>query len=164
MTDIASGIAMGLVATAAIDAWALVLSRAFGIRSLDFCLLGRWGLHMLDGVFVHQNIARSAAKPRECAVGWLAHYSIGVAFALVFVLLASAGWLARPTLLPALLFGLITVIVPMTTLQPALGMGLASSKTPHPGRARVRSLMTHAVFGVGLYLGAMVLMALRGAV
>src|SRR4051812_6187825 len=33
---------LGVGATLAIDLWALLLRRGFGIRSLDYCLLGRW--------------------------------------------------------------------------------------------------------------------------
>jgi hypothetical protein len=82
---------------------------------------------------------------------------IGVTFALLFVLLASGSWLARPTLLPALAFGIATVLVPFFTMQPSFGLGVAASKTPHPNRARLKSLMTHSVFGVGLYVCAYVL-------
>jgi hypothetical protein len=32
-----------------------------------------------------------------------------------------------------------------------LGLGMAASRTPNPLRARLKSLMTHIVFGVGLY-------------
>lgn len=94
-------------------------------------------------------------------VGWATHYLIGTTFALVFVLLVSERWLARPTLLPALIFGAATVIVPFFTMQPSFGLGIAASKTPHPNRARLKSLMTHTVFGVGLYLCAALLSAVR---
>jgi hypothetical protein len=40
--------------------------------------------------------------------------------------------------------------------QPGLGAGIAASKTPKPNVARLRSLMAHAVFGLGLYLSALV--------
>ena len=86
--------------------------------------------------------------------GWLVHYTIGVVFALVFVALASTDWLTRPTLLPAFLYGVATVVFPLFIMQPALGFGIAASKTPHPAQARMKSLMTHIVFGVGLYLCA----------
>ena len=33
-----------------------------------------------------------------------------------------------------------------------MGAGIAASRTPKPGVARLRSLMAHASFGVGLYL------------
>ena len=34
---------------------------------------------------------------------------------------------------------------------------LPGAKTPHPNRARLKSLMTHTVYGIGLYLWAFVL-------
>jgi hypothetical protein len=34
-------------------------------------------------------------------------------------------------------------------------VGVASSRTPRPAQARLKSLMTHSVFGVGLYLSAL---------
>jgi hypothetical protein len=154
---IVDAILIGLGATLVIDLWALFLERAFSIRSLDYCLLGRWVLHMPQGTLVHRNITATPAKPHECKVGWTTHYLIGTAFALVFVLLASDSWLARPTLLPALAFGIATVVVPFFTMQPSFGLGVAASKTPNPNRARLKSLMTHTVFGVGLYVSALLL-------
>jgi hypothetical protein len=161
MLYILEAVLMGVGATLLIDLWALVLRRAFSVRSLDYCLLGRWVLHIPRGVVKHDNIAAAAPQPHECTVGWATHYLIGTAFAIVFVLLVSEGWLARPTLLPALAFGAATVVVPFFTLQPSLGLGIASAKTPHPNRARLKSLMTHSVFGVGLYVSAALLSAIR---
>ena len=148
---------VGLGATLLIDLWALFLRRAFSIPSLNYCLLGRWVLYIPGGKIVHESITATPQKPHECIVGWIAHYMIGVTFALLFVLLASGSWLARPTLLPALAFGIATVLVPFFTMQPSFGLGVAASKTPHPNRARLKSLMTHSVFGVGLYVSAYVL-------
>ena len=153
-SQILSSVAIGLGATLVIDLWALFLRRAFAVRSLDFCLLGRWVLHMPRGRIVHDSIATAASQPHECKVGWISHYTIGATFAVAFVSVAHPSWLARPTLLPALAFGVATVLVPFLTLQPAFGLGIASSKVPHPWRARLKSLMTHAVFGVGLWLCA----------
>jgi hypothetical protein len=127
------------------------------VRSLDYCLLGRWVLYIPHGTIVHKSIATTPGKPYECKVGWTTHYLIGTGFALVFVLLASGSWLARPTLLPAVAFGIATVIVPFFTMQPSFGLGVAASKTPHPNKARLKSLMTHTVFGVGLYVWGYVL-------
>lgn len=148
---------LGLGATLLIDLWAVFLKRAFGVPSLSYCLLGRWILHMPSGTFRHPRIADAAPRRHECPAGWTAHYLIGATFAVLFVLVASARWLERPTLGPALLFGIITTLVPYFVLQPALGFGIASSRTPHPARARLKSLATHTVFGAGLYLWARLL-------
>ncbi|WP_102795207.1 DUF2938 domain-containing protein [Bowmanella denitrificans] len=148
---------IGIGATLVMDLWALLLKRGFNVASLNFCMVGRWLCHIPDGQFYHQGIARSAPKSGECAVGWTAHYVIGVAFALV--LTGVPDWLNAPTLLPALVFGAITVLIPYLVMQPALGMGIAAAKTPNPMLARVKSLITHLVFGAGLYLSALIVRA-----
>ena len=148
---------VGIGATLLIDLWALLLKRGFNIPSLSYCLLGRWLLHMPGGTFVHRSIAAAEEKPYECPLGWLAHYSIGAGFAIAFVFLTSGGWLERPTLLPALAFGVVTTLVPFLIMQPSLGLGLAASKAPKPAQARLKSLMTHTVFGLGLYVWALLL-------
>lgn len=145
----------GIGATLLIDVWALVLRRGFGIQSLNYCLLGRWLLHMPAGTFAHRSIAAAPPKRNECALGWTAHYLIGTTFGLLFVCLVSESWLERPTPLPALAFGVVTVLVPFLVMQPSFGLGVAASRTPKPNQARLKSLMTHTVFGVGLYLSAL---------
>jgi uncharacterized membrane protein YagU involved in acid resistance len=137
------------------DLWNLLLKRMFSIPSLDYCLLGRWLRHMPSGVFRHASITAAPQKPFERTVGWIAHYTIGVVFALVFVLFTSGGWLARPTLLPALLYGIATVVFPFFIMQPSFGLGIAASRTPTPTQARLKSLVTHTVFGAGLYICAL---------
>ena len=68
--------------------------------------------------------------------------------------IVSGDWLARPTLLPALLFGMVSVLVPYLIMQPSFGLGIAASRTPNPTQARLRSLVAHATFGAGLYVCA----------
>jgi DUF2938 family protein len=152
---IVGGIAVGIGATLVMDAWNLFLKRAFGVRSLNYCLLGRWVRHLPEGTLVHASIAASPPKPLECPVGWAAHYMIGVVLGVTFVVLTEGAWLARPTLLPALVYGLATVVFPFFILQPSLGLGVASSRTPRPAQARLKSLATHTVFGIGLYVCAL---------
>ena len=144
-------ILVGLGATAMMDLWNLFLKRAFGIPSLNYCLFGRWVRHM-PATFVHQGIGAAAPRSFECQVGWIAHYSIGVSLAIGFLLLNGERWLSRPTLIPALLYGLGTVVFPFFVMQPSLGLGVASSRTPKPSQARLKSLMTHLVFGTGLFV------------
>jgi len=152
---LAGAIAIGIGATLLMDLWNLFLKRTFGVPSLNYCLLGRWLRHMPGGTLRHAAITAAAQKPRECTVGWVAHYTIGVVFALGFIGLTSGDWLTRPTVLPALLYGLATVLFPFLIMQPSLGLGVAASRTPNPMQARLKSLVTHTVFGIGLYLSAL---------
>ena len=157
MMDLEAGyvlgaIAIGIGATLLMDLWNLFLRRTFNIPSLNYCLLGRWLGHMPEGTLRHASITAAAQKPFECTVGRVAHYTIGVVLSLVFVVLLSDNWLQRPTLLPALLYGIGTVVFPFFIMQPSFGLGIAASRTPKPTQARLKSLVTHTVFGVGLYL------------
>ncbi len=153
--DILHAIMVGIGATLLVDVWNFFLKRAFSIRSLNYCLLGRWLLHMPEGTFRHVSVTVAPARSFECPVGWIAHYSIGIVLALLFVGFSPIDWVAQPTLLPALLYGICTVVFPLFILQPSFGLGIASSKTLHPMQARLKSLMTHAVFGVGLWVSAL---------
>jgi hypothetical protein len=87
-------------------------------------------------------------------IGWVAHYLTGIAYAALLIAFTGAAWLRAPALLPALLVGIATVAAPFLLMQPGMGAGLAASRTPHPRTARLHSLVTHAVFGLGLYVSA----------
>lgn len=143
---------MGLGATLIFDLWTLFLKHAFKMSPSNICLVGRWLRAMPEGTFKHPNIASSPQRSGECTVGWIAHYTTGVIFAMIFIALAGSSWLQHPAPLPAVIFGLATVLAPFFIMQPSFGMGFAASKAPNPAQARIRSLMNHIVFGIGLYL------------
>ena len=130
-------VTIGLGATIVMDLWAVFLKYVFKIPSSNYCLVGRWLLHMTNGSFKHPSITAAAQKPAECATGWIAHYTIGVLFALAFVTLATPEWAQSPTLMPALIFGIVTVGLPFFIMHPSFGLDLAASKTPNPMQARL---------------------------
>jgi DUF2938 family protein len=151
MNYVLSSLIVGVGATAAMDAWGFVRQRALGIRGANYALVGRWLAWMPRGRFRHQSIAATPAVRHERLIGWVAHYAIGVAFAGVLLGAFGSAWIHAPTLIPALLVGVGTVAAPLLVMQPGMGAGLAARRTPHPNAARVQSLITHAVFGFGLY-------------
>jgi hypothetical protein len=118
-------------------------------------LVGRWIAHFRDGIFRHESIAKAAPSPFERAIGWAAHYLIGVGFAALLAWVAGPEWFRAPTLLPALFVGIATVAAPFLVMQPAMGAGVAASRTPNPRAARLQSLATHAIFGLGLYVAGL---------
>ncbi len=140
----------GITATMVMDLWGALRKPLFGIPAADYRLVGRWVSHLARGGFQHESIAASPAVKGEALTGWIAHYVLGIAFA------ATLLTITQPDLAPALIFGIATVAVPFLVMQPAMGMGLAASRTPRPGAARLQSLITHAVFGLGLYAGGVV--------
>jgi len=154
-------LAIGVGATAVMDVWAVALKRFWCIPSLNFAMVGRWLGHLPRGTFTHVNIAQAAPVRDEAILGWTAHYLIGVLFAAVLLALVGQEWVQGPTFAPALLAGLVSVAAPFCILQPGMGAGLAASKTQHPNAARLRSLMAHTAFGIGLYLAALLWSTVR---
>lgn len=65
-------------------------------------------------------------------------------------------WLHNPTLAPALIVGGGSILAPFCILQPAFGAAFAASRTPQPWLSRLRSLIAHTSFALGLYLSALV--------
>lgn len=151
--DMAQVLLVGIGATLVMDAWTQALKR-LGVVTLDYALLGRWAGHLAKGRFAHANIGQPAAVPGERLLGWATHYAIGITFAALLVMVAGWSWLGDPSLLPALAVGMATVAAPLLIMQPAMGAGLMASKTATPLMNCLRSLATHAVFGLGLYLSA----------
>lgn len=152
---LAKAVLIGCGATIVMDAWLLLLKR-LKVPTLDFALLGRWVGHLFRGRLRHAPIAKSPPIPEERLLGWCAHYAIGIAFALMLAGAAGAHWVDSPSLAPALALGIGSVVAPLFVLQPAMGAGFAASRTPTPLKNCLRSLATHTVFGLGLYLSALV--------
>ncbi|WP_033073576.1 DUF2938 domain-containing protein [Sphingopyxis sp. MWB1] len=155
----AAGIGVG--ATLLLDLWAIAAERLLGLTRPNWAMVGRWIAHMAEGRWRHENIAAAAPRRGERALGWAAHYAIGIGFAALLLILAGRDWAMQPTLLPALAVGVATVLAPFFILQPAMGAGVAAAKTPNPARARMTSLISHMIFGLGLYGAALALAWLR---
>ncbi|UTD26837.1 DUF2938 domain-containing protein [Bradyrhizobium sp. WD16] len=152
--DILAAVAVGVGATAIMDGWAMTQKRLFGVPSLDYRLVGRWIGHFPQGHFLHDGIGKAAPVRGEVVIGWSAHYAIGVAFA-VLLLVIWPNWLRHPTLPPALVIGIGSIVAPFFIMQPGLGAGIAASRTPKPWLSRFRSLVAHASFALGLFVSGL---------
>ena len=142
---------IGVGATAVMDLWGSIRKPLLGIAPPNYALVGRWIGHMAHGRFRHDSIAASAPVRGEHLFGWAVHYLTGIAFAAVLIGIWGLEWARQPTLGPALVVGIGTVAAPFLLMQPGMGAGIAASRTPRPGSARLQSVITHAVFGLGLY-------------
>lgn len=151
MSYLVSTLITGIGATAVMDIWGLVRKPLLGIARPDYGLVGRWLGHMTHGRFRHESIATSPRVRGECLIGWVAHYLTGIGFAAVLIGSRGLAWVQHPTIGPAFIVGIATVAAPFLLMQPGMGAGIAASRTPRPGAARLQSLITHAVFGLGLY-------------
>lgn len=145
---------IGAGATAVMDVWLMVLKR-LKVPTLNFGFIGRWVGNGLGYRWAREGMAKAPPVRGELLIGWLAHYAIGMVFAALLLAVCGTAWAQQPTLLPALAVGVATVAAPLLIMQPAMGAGIASSRTPKPLLNVLKSLVNHAVFGAGLYLAAL---------
>jgi Protein of unknown function (DUF2938) len=153
-------VVIGAGATAVMDIWIAARKWLLGIPPLDYALVGRWLGHLARGRFRHQQIAAAQPVQGERLIGWTAHYLIGIAFAAMLLAIWGLDWARHPTIGPALIVGIGSVAAPFLLMQPGMGLGVAASRTPRPAIARLHSLVTHAIFGLGLYAAGWVTGAL----
>ena len=146
-----AAVLVGTGATAFMDVVAAARKRLFGTAAPDYGLVGRWVAWMPRGRFVHESIAKAPPIRAERAIGWMVHYLVGIAFAALLLVLWGIDWVRQPAIGPALLVGIGSVAAPFLLMQPGMGTGIAASRTPRPGVARMRSLVNHGLFGMGLY-------------
>ncbi|MDO8827258.1 DUF2938 domain-containing protein [Methylophaga sp.] len=142
---------IGIGATAVMDLWSIVRKSLLGIPSPNYGMVGRWIAHMAHGQFRHDAIAASPPIRGEQLIGWIIHYLTGIAFAALLIAIGGEPWIQSPTIGPALVVGVGTVAAPFLLMQPGMGAGIAASRTQNPNSARLQSLITHIVFGLGLY-------------
>jgi hypothetical protein len=152
MNELICTVFIGAGATAVTDLWAIARKRLLGVPPPDYGLVGRWLAHMaLSGRLRHERISASPAVRGERLIGWTAHYLIGISFAALLPAIWGSAWIRQPTIGPALLVGVGTLAAPFLLMQPGMGAGVAASRTPRPAAARLQSLVTHTIFGLGLY-------------
>jgi hypothetical protein len=145
---------IGAGATLVMDLWSVLLRRC-GVPSLNLAFLGRWIGHLPRGHWMHRSIASATPVRGEAWIGWCAHYAIGITFSALLLGTYGLEWARSPSLVPALCIGVGTVVAPWLILQPGMGAGIASWRTPTPVFNGLKSLVTHTVFGIGLYLAAL---------
>ncbi|SRR6266446_2761406 len=146
-------ITIGIVATLTMDLWQRFL-QAMGLPPTNWGLVGRWVAGFSRGIFIHRSIAATPKVPGEVAIGWAFHYAVGAAYAALYLAIMRLGFDSEPTLVSALLFAIALLVAPWFVMQPALGIGFMAAHTPNPAAVRLINVSVHAVFGFGLYLGA----------
>lgn len=158
------GLVIGLCGTIAMDLWAIFLSRTFDIAGPNWGNVGRWVRHLARGKVFHDDISQLDGFASEVSTGWIFHYAVGIVYGIVFVAIVGAGWVADPTLIPALVFAWLTICAGWFLLHPGLGLGWALSRTDTPNRGRIMGLIAHTVFGFGLWVSAMIVASLTNGV
>ena len=150
---------VGVAANIVTDVYEYLLERGLG-KSRDWHLVGRWVAYLGRGVFRHEEITDTPTVRFELALGWAFHYLVAIVFAQVYLQFLAAVLEQPPSLLNGLAFGVVTVLAPWLILIPGLGGGFFGLQTGRPIFVCAASLSVHAVFGMALYLGALVYAAI----
>ena len=141
---------IGVLSTLSMD---LLTGVAVGLRlvaPLPPNLVGRWFACVVRMQPFHADIARTTPVNHELLIALLGHYAIGTVLAMLFVWgTGEVGW--TRSLGIALAFGVSTSILPWLLMFPAMGYGFFGLHGPDGTRLLTTSLVTHALFGLGLW-------------
>ncbi|WP_373503052.1 DUF2938 domain-containing protein [Aestuariivirga sp.] len=144
-------LAIGIGGTAAMDLWAIFLKAAFGVALPNWAMVGRWFAHLPRGTVFHKDIGKTEPVQNELAIGWIAHYAVGIVYGGILVLAAGPEWVKAPTFLPAFILGMVTIGAGWFLLQPGVGAGWAASLRPNPWTVRMFNILAHTVFAAGMF-------------
>lgn len=147
------GVFIGLVATVLVDVWAWILAYLFKLPTTNWAMVGRWVGHMPDSQFVHQSIADTLPVAGELIIGKALHYTTGLIYGVGYMLLVVEVLNQTPTLVTTMVYSLVLLIAPWFIMQPGLGLGMFANQAPKPWLIRGLSASVHIIFGIGLYVG-----------
>lgn len=150
------GAAIGLGATIIFDLF-VVVRQGWEQTHGFYCLVGRWVGSLQHIGFVHDDIRETAPVSSEPLLGWGAHALLGILYGIGFLFAFGPSAIYYPQLWQGLSFGLVTVLVPWVVFQPLFGWGVGMSKVPEPWKLRMKSVINHTVFGIGIWLSIKVL-------
>jgi hypothetical protein len=147
--------AAGVIATLSLDVFSLVSSRLQLSAPLPPNLIGRWFAFIARGTLLHADIASTPRVPNEIGIALPVHYAIGIVLTGMYIWTVSSAGRSPRNLALALAFGLSTNVLPWLLMFPAMGYGFFGSHGPEGTRLFLSSLINHAFFGIGIWLGVM---------
>jgi hypothetical protein len=148
---------VGMLATFTMDGLTVLTIKLGLIAPLPPRLIGRWFASVARGQLVHTDIGQLTPINYELAVEVPLHYAIGITLALTYLLMSSVLGLHPKNPVFALVFALFTCALPWFVMFPAMGYGWFGTHGPIGTRLFLDSLVTHCLYGVGLWLAASML-------
>ena len=123
------------------------------IAKIDVGMIGRMAVGWAHGRFCYRHPDEIEQVSNEILYGYVAHYAIGVGFAIPYVL----GWnlLVGGTASPvwAIAYGVATTAGSWFFIFPSMGLGALGRRSPEGIRSPLSSLANHLFFGVGMAIG-----------
>ena len=154
---IANALIVGIAATLMLDVAQQLMKLVMNWPVTNWAIIGRWAAYLPQGRFVHKTIGKTPPVKNELALGWLVHYGVGIAYGAIYLFLVYAIAGTGPGFVPAMAFGVVSVAVTWFMMEPILGAGVMAANTDDPNTKRAHDLGSHLGFGLGLYLGGLLI-------
>ncbi|WP_251976153.1 DUF2938 family protein [Salinicola avicenniae] len=144
---------VGVGSTIVLDLWAWLVAKTTGMAGTDWGVVGRWLLDIPKGRLVLDSRPdRPAPGGREKIVGWLFHYLVGLAYAMLILLIWGVDYIADPQVMPVFWVGVvISSLAGLLILMPGLGGGVLGRKLPNQAVLIVYVIIAHIAFAAGQY-------------
>ena len=145
----------GLAGTVLMDITAIAAER-LNITSGGRCggplVIGRWVFGLFGGRLIHKNIIDSSPVKYEVPAGWIFHYLTGVGLVLTYPLFFYALDIPMPAdqLIPSVVWGLVTSLLPWLILYPGYGWGLFGLRAPKNASPLIATPVAHMLYGLGM--------------
>ena len=147
---VVTGVVAGILGTFVMDLLNHLFARTGWLIRIDMGMIGRMSAGWARGRFRYRHPDEMEEVANEMLYGYITHYTIGVGFAVTYVL----GWdllvggPASP--LWALVFGVATTVASWFFVYPSMGLGACGRRSPEGIRAPLSSLANHLFYGVGM--------------
>ena len=150
MDLIITGIVAGVLGTLMMDSLNHLFARTGMLSKIEVGMIGRMSAGWARGRFRYSHPGEMAQVANETLYGYLTHYTIGVGFAVPYML----GWdlLVGGPVSPlwTLAYGVVTTVASLFLVYPSMGLGVCGRRSPEGIRAPLSSLANHLFYGVGM--------------
>lgn len=92
--DVLKAAWIGIGGTVILDLWAWFMAKTLKVPAPSWPMVGRWIGNMPRGQFVHASMANARPVRGEAAIGWTAHYVIGIGYGLLLLAAVGHEWIA----------------------------------------------------------------------
>jgi len=150
MDLIITGIVAGVLGTLMMDSLNHFFARTGMLSKIEVGMIGRMSAGWARGRFRYRHPDEMEEVANEMLYGYITHYTIGVGFAVPYVL----GWdlLVGGPVSPlwTLAYGVATTVASLFFVYPSMGLGVCGRRSPEGIRAPLSSLANHLFYGVGM--------------
>ena len=150
MDLVLTGVVAGVFGTLVMDSLNHLFSRTGLLVKTDVGMIGRMSAGWARGRFRYRHPGEMEQAANELLYGYITHYTIGVGFAVTYMLGRDllVGGPASPAW--AFVYGVATTVASLFFVLPSMGLGVYGRRSPDGIKSPLSSLANHLFYGVGI--------------